>query len=153
MNTLYRLKQGMIAILLLVCLSGCSQSDKQMKTSLDGYWRGSLLGVSDAEFTFVIKGDRLDHRGHGPGVDNWLCGSIVLNEEAEPKEMDLSIEDASNEQNLGMKVMLIYELQGDELKLAASNQLRPTNFVGGDGIQVYSLKRDLNQSGETGIIK
>jgi len=37
--------------------------------------------------------------------------------------------------------MVIYELRGDELKVAVSGQERPTNFAGGQSIHVFSFRR------------
>jgi uncharacterized protein (TIGR03067 family) len=152
MKILHQWRQWMMVVLLLACLSGCSKT----KASLDGRWTGSMLGVSDAEFTLIINGDQMDFHCRGSEVDNWLRGSIVLNEMARPKEMDLQVEEASNYDNLGSKILLIYDLQGDELKLAATTEnstVRPTNFAGAEGIQVFFLKRTKNEPNETGAMK
>ena len=156
MKILHRLRQWMIVVLLLACLSSCSQEHKQAKAGLDGLWTGSMLGVTDAEFTLSINGDQMYFHGRGPGVDNWLRGSIVLNEMARPKEMDLQVNEASNVDNLGSKILLIYDLHGDNLKLAATtdnSNVRPANFVGGEGTQGFFLKRTKNESVEIGAIK
>jgi uncharacterized protein (TIGR03067 family) len=112
------------------------------KFTLDGRWTGGEARQPDARCTLAVSGNHVEYRGLQPG--DWLRGSFVLNEQAHPMQMDLSIQQAGdmNINDVGTTALLIYELNGDQLRVAVAGPERPTNFAVGQGVRVFSFKRD-----------
>ena len=142
MNTLSQLTISVLAGLVLTGVIGCSSQSEPAKPGLDGRWTGCDVEQPDAKCTLAINGKQAEYRGAQPG--DWLRGSFVLNEQAQPRQMDLNIKEAgdANLNDVGTTARVIYELRGDELKVAVSGQERPTNFAGGQSIHVLSFRRD-----------
>lgn len=142
MNILNQLKICGLAGLVLAGVIGCTAHSEPTKPSLDGRWTGCDVQQPEAKCTVTINGDQLEYRGTQPA--DWLRGSLVLNEQAQPRQMDLTIKEAGaiNRNDVGTTALLIYERRGDELTVAVSNQVRPTDFAGGPGIHVFAFRRD-----------
>jgi len=142
MNTLSQLKVYVLAGLVLAGLIGCSSQSEPAKPGLDGRWTGYDVAQPEAKRTLAINGNQAEYRGARPG--DWLRGSFVLSEQPQPMQMDLSIKEAGdiNLNDVGTTALVIYELRGDELKVAVSGQERPINFAGGQSIHVFSFRRD-----------
>jgi uncharacterized protein (TIGR03067 family) len=142
MKPLNRVRACVLAGVVLAGAVGCSKQSQPARPGLDGHWTGYEVRQPAAKCTVAIKGDQLEYRGAQP-LD-WLRGSFVLNEQAQPRQMDLSIKEAGdvNLNDVGTTALLIYELGGDELKVAVSSLDRPTDFAGGQGIHVFSFRRD-----------
>ena len=141
MNILTQLKVCVLAGIVLAGVMGCCQQTEPAKPGLDGRWTGYDVEQPDAKCTLAINDNQAEYRGAQPG--DWLRGSFVLNEQAQPMQMDLSIKEAGdiNLNDVGTTARVIYELRGDELKVAVSSQERPTNFAGGQSIHVFSFRR------------
>ena len=141
-NPLNQLKLCGLAGLVLAGVIGCTARSEPAKVGLDGRWTGYNVQQPEAMCTVTINGNQAEYRGAQP-LD-WLRGSFVLNEQAQPKQMDLNITDAGdiNRNDVGTTALMIYERRGDELKVAVSGQERPTNFTGGPNIRIYSFRRD-----------
>jgi uncharacterized protein (TIGR03067 family) len=142
MNAWSQLKVCVLAGLVLAGVTGCSSQSEPAKPGLNGRWTGYDVVQPNAKCTLAINGHQAEYRGTQPG--DWLRGSLVLNEQAQPRQMDLSIKEAgdANLNDVGTTAMVIYELRGDELTVAVSSQERPTNFAGGQSIHVFSFRRD-----------
>ena len=141
MNAWSQLKVCVLAGLVLAGVMGCSSQSEPAKRGLDGRWTGYDVEQPDAKCTLAINGNQAEYRGAQPG--DWLRGSFVLNEQVQPRQMDLNIKEAgdANLNDVGTTARVIYELRGDELKVAVSSQERPTNFAGGPSIHVFSFRR------------
>ncbi len=142
MKILNQLKICGLAGLVLAGVVGCTAHSEPTRPSLDGRWTGYDVQQPEMKCTVAINGNQLEYRGTQPA--DWLRGSLVLNEHTQPRQMDLTITDAGevNRNDVGTTTLLIYDLQRNELKVAVSNQVRPTNFAGGQGIHVFAFKRD-----------
>ncbi len=141
MNVWSQLKGCTLAGLVLAGAMGCSPRSEPAIHGLDGRWTGYDLQQPQAKCTLVVKADQLEYRGAQPG--DWLRGSFVLHEQARPMQMDLSIEEGGevNRNDVGTTVLVIYERQGNVLKVAVSSQERPANFAGGQNIHVFTFGR------------
>jgi uncharacterized protein (TIGR03067 family) len=135
------LKVSVLAGVVLVGVMGCTSQSTLAKPGLDGRWTGYDMEQPEAKCTLVVKADHLEYRGAQP--DDWLRGSFVLNEQARPRQMDLSVKEAGevNRNDVGTTTLVIYELQGNELKVAVSSQDRPASFAGGSNIHVFTFRR------------
>lgn len=145
MNRLERLISCLAAVLLLGGLVGCgkpgeSKPGEPAKSGLAGHWTGFDVRHPGAKSTLTINDNQLEYRG--PQPSDWVRGTIVLNEQVHPMQMDLRVTEAGITNNVGATILAIYELRGDELKLAASGPEHPANFAGGEGIHVFTFKRD-----------
>jgi len=140
MNRLQQLKFSLMTYLLLAVAAGCGKQSEPAKPGLDGRWTGFDVGQPDAQCTLTIKGNHVDYRGASP--TDWLRGTIALNEQAQPAQMDLTIEESGASSDVGTTALMIYELRGDELRVAASKGERPTNLEGGERVRVFAFKRD-----------
>ncbi len=109
MRPLSQLRSCVLTGLILAGLAGCSKQGESAKPTLDGRWTGCEVKQPDAKCTLAVNQNQVEYRGVQPG--DWLRGSFVLTEQAHPKQMDLSIEEAGtmNRNDLGTTARLIYE--------------------------------------------
>ncbi len=142
MRPLSQLRSCVLTGLVLAGLIGCTEQSESAKPGLDGRWTGCEVKQPDAKCTLAVNRNQVEYRGVQPG--DWLRGSFVLTEQTHPKQMDLSIEEAGNlnRNDSGTTARLIYELRGDELRVAVSGPERPTRFTAEQGVRVFSFKRD-----------
>jgi uncharacterized protein (TIGR03067 family) len=142
MKKLPILKSCVLAGALLACVIGCHRHQTEQPKP-DGHWTGFDVTQPNAKCTLTITGTNLDFRGTGP--DDWCRATFVLNEAVKPGQMDLTLNEAAP-QSAGKVVLAIYELKGDEIKIAASYPgapQRPTEFVPNrEFVRVLSFKRD-----------
>jgi uncharacterized protein (TIGR03067 family) len=144
MNSRRQLITCGLTILLLAGIAGCSK-EKTPKTvgnfGIEGHWTGFDLTRPTEVCTVTITGKQLEYRG--ARTNDWCSGSFVLNESAQPWQMDLAVEGPP--QIAGRKMLLIYEQQGDEMKVAGAEPgvpLRPVNFSPSRQSRVWSFKRN-----------
>lgn len=142
MKTNQQLRMGLLAGLVLAAIVGCSKPEAKM-TTLEGRWIGFQGGHPDATCTLVISGTQLDYRG--AQSNDWCRGSFVLNEEAQPMQLDLTMQAISDPDYVGKTALGIYELKGGELRVAVAEPgsgQRPANLAGEQGVRVFSFKRE-----------
>lgn len=140
MNASYPWRIWTLTGLLLASVVGCNKPNDVERPSLEGRWTGFDLRQPDAPCSLSINGNQAEYRGAQP--PDWVRGTFVLNQQAQPKQMDLKIEESGVSDAVGTTTLLIYELQGDELKVAASSRERPTNFTDGEGARLFSFRRE-----------
>jgi uncharacterized protein (TIGR03067 family) len=120
---------------------GCSRQKTTMP-GLEGHWTGVDLVHPDMKCELTITGTNLDFRGIAP--DDWCRGSFALNEQAQPKQMDLMLNEAAPA-SVGKLNLVIYEIQGNELKIAAcqpGSPNRPADFTPTSEVRVLALTRE-----------
>ena len=103
----------------------------------------TTAGQPTAKCTLTISGAQFDYRG--AQSNDWCRGTFVVNEQTQPKQIDMAIQEIAVQQYLGKTIPAIFELNGDELKVAAAepgSAVRPASLGGGQGIRVFSFKRD-----------
>ena len=113
------MKTGIILKLCAVAMIGFAATvacgrHKTTVAGLEGHWTGIDLTHPDARCELIITGTNLDFRGIGP--NDWCRGTFVLNEQAQPKQMDLMLNEAAPE-SAGKLTLVVYEIHGNELKL------------------------------------
>jgi uncharacterized protein (TIGR03067 family) len=106
--------------------------------SLQGHWTGSNTAHPGQICTLNISGGQIEYRGADP--KDWLRGTFVLNENTDPKQLDVTILQPAKGFVIG-----IYEVTGDQITIAVaphgSNQ-RPVDFTPGRQVDVLECKRD-----------
>jgi len=142
MKTLAILQACVLSGVLLAAAVGCHRRQAE-SFKPDGHWSGFDVTQPNARCTLTITGTNLDFKGINP--NDWCRATFVVNERAQPKQMDLILNEAAP-QSAGKTVLAIYELNGDELRIAASYpgaSQRPADFVPvRDAVRVLSLTRD-----------
>ena len=129
-----------LAALLLAGVTGCSKP-KADKTSVEGNWTGFDVARPAEVCKVTITGNQLEYRG--AQTNDWCTGIFVLNETVQPMQMDLTVQGPP--QIAGRMMLLIYEQQGDEMKVAGAEPgapVRPVNFSPSQQTRVWSFKRD-----------
>jgi uncharacterized protein (TIGR03067 family) len=120
---------------------GCSRQ-KTTVSGLEGHWTGVDLVHPDTKCELTITGTNLNFRGTRP--NDWCRGTFVLNEQAQPKQMDLMLNEAAPE-SVGKLNLVIYEIQGNDLKIAAcrpGSPQQPADFTPTVEVRVLSFQRD-----------
>lgn len=144
MNTTRHFITCGLTILLLAAVAGCGKSKTEKaveKAGMEGGWSGFDVTRPAEVCKVTITGSQLEYRG--ARTNDWCSGSFVLNETAQPRQMDLAIQGPP--EIAGRTMLFIYDLQGDEMKVAGvdpGNPQRPTAFVGSRQTRVWSFKRD-----------
>ena len=95
----------------------------------------------DTKCELTITGTNLDFRGIAP--DDWCRGTFVLNEQAQPKQLDLMLNEAAPG-SVGKLNLVIYDIQGNELKIAAcqpGSPQRPADFTPTTEVRVLTFTR------------
>lgn len=142
MNKACSLKSCLLIALLLASLAGCGKSTSK-KAALEGRWIGFEPARPEARCVLIITGSQFDYRG--ALSNDWCRGTFVLNEQAEPRQLDLTLQEIAAPGYVGKVSLAIYELQADELKVAAAEPgtpSRPASLAGGPGVRVFSFKRE-----------
>jgi uncharacterized protein (TIGR03067 family) len=140
MKTKPHFKLCALAAFLLVGIAGCSKKAAE-KTGVEGNWTGFDMARPAEVCKVMISGNQLEYRG--AQSNDWCTGTFVLDETAEPKTMDLTIQ--GPQEIAGRTMLLIYEQQGDEMKVAGAQPgapVRPVDFSLGQQTRVWSFKRD-----------
>ena len=142
MKKLPILKTCVLSGVLLAGAVGCHRHQAGQSRP-DGRWTGFDVTQPGARCTLTITGTHLDFQGIDPS--DWCRATFVLHETVQPKQMDLVLNEAAP-QSAGKTVLAIYELNGDEIKIAASYpgaSRRPAEFVPLRGeVRVLSFHRD-----------
>jgi RNA polymerase sigma factor (sigma-70 family) len=121
-----------------VATTGSGESATQ---SLQGHWTGSNTAHPGANCTLNIAGDEFEYRGAEP--NDWVRGTFVLNEGAEPKRMDVTVTGPASES--GKTIFLIYQITGNRITLAAGphgSGQRPVDFTPGPQVDVLEFQHD-----------
>jgi uncharacterized protein (TIGR03067 family) len=138
MKMMPHLKLFLLASLALAGFAGCGH--KAAKAGLEGRWTGYDVARPAEPCVVTINGNQLEYRG--AQSNDWVRGTFVLNEAAQPKQMDLAVQEAPPG-GAGKTYLVIYEQQGDEMKVAVpGNGQRPVDFAAKPQVRVYSFKRD-----------
>jgi uncharacterized protein (TIGR03067 family) len=119
---------------------GCTRQTTKAP-GLEGHWTGVDLVHPDQKCELTITGTNLDFHGIAP--DDWCRGTFVLNEQVQPKQMDLMLNEAAPE-SAGKLNLVIYEIQGNELKIAAcrpGSPERPADFTPTREVRVLAFTR------------
>jgi RNA polymerase sigma factor (sigma-70 family) len=111
---------------------------KSANPSLQGHWTGSNTAHPGQTCTMTISGDQIEYRGADP--NDWLRGAFVLNENFEPKQINVTILEPANSFGFG-----IYQTDGNKMTVAVAphgSNLRPVNFTPGPVVDVLELQHD-----------
>jgi uncharacterized protein (TIGR03067 family) len=141
MKTMSHLKLCLLAGLLVAGVAGCSH--KPAKPALDGRWTGFEVRQPNSKCTLAIDGGQMEY--HGANSNDWIRGTFVINDKVQPAQMDITLMEPVGSPYTGKIALGVYELQGDELKVAAAepgSNLRPGNVAGGPNIQAFVFKRE-----------
>ena len=109
--------------------------------SLQGRWTGSNTAHPGETCTLNISGDQVEYRGAEP--NDWVRGKFVLNENTNPKEMNVTIAEPPSES--GKTILIIYQSAGNNLSPAAGphgSGQRPVDFTPGPQVDVLAFQRD-----------
>ena len=109
---------------------------------LQGTWVGTFLGaeqMGEVQWTFSGSSFRF-----APAPQVWIKGTFSVNEEAVPKQADLTVTESPSPDAVGEIGKFIYEQKGDSLIIAGSfwgAETRPSNFEPSANGIVLRLKR------------
>lgn len=138
MKMMPHLKLCLLASLALAGLAGCGH--KAAKAGLEGRWTGYDVARPAEQCVVTINGNQLEYRG--AQSNDWVRGTFVLNEAAQPKQMDLLVQEPPQSAT-GKAILVIYEMQGDEMKVAVpGTPERPADFSPKPQVRIFSFKRD-----------
>ena len=141
MKELKQLGWFVLAGVLLAAVSGCTKQAAE-KAAVQGRWLGFQSGGSEmltVEFTnnrFTYWDSRSNEIGGG---------TFKVNAAVNPMQMDLTFERMASSEYVGKVGLAVFELRGNELKIAGAEPgttVRPTNIDGGEGIQVFTFNRE-----------
>jgi uncharacterized protein (TIGR03067 family) len=144
MKTTCLLKVFAITTGLLLAGVGCGHSSKQTtatitdQQSAQGQWSGYNTKRPDSKCTVKLTGNQFEYRG--AEANDWSRGTFVLRENAEPKEMDLTIPEPAQQSN--QKLFAIYQLEGDKMTVAMSSIQRPADFTPNEQTEVLHCTRE-----------
>ena len=115
-----------------------AQNGSASAHSLQGRWKGSNTAHPGQECTVDISGDKIEYRGADP--NDWLRGTFVLNENANPKQIDVTILEPARS-----FIHCIYQAGREGITIAAAehgSSVRPVGFAPGPQVDVLELQRD-----------
>ncbi len=119
-------------------LGGKSVSDLER---LQGSWVGKEVG-RPGQCSLVFSENTIDFKGAHP--QEWYQGTVVLNEQAIPKEGDFTITECAAPQYEGTVAMSIYTLGKGVLFLAGSEPgsgVHPDSFAATGLVRVFRFRR------------
>ncbi len=114
---------------------------KPSNQSLEGHWTGSNTAHPGQACTVHISGDHIDYRGADP--NDWLRGTFALNENTEPKQINVTILSAGD--GIQSFIFGIYQVNGDKLTIAVAPHgfnVRPVDFTPSPQVDVLKLQHD-----------
>jgi uncharacterized protein (TIGR03067 family) len=141
MNALKHLKLCLLAGLFLAGIVGCGKHTAE-KATVQGRWSGFEAGGTE-KITLAFSGNQFTY--WDAKTNELGSGTFVVNDAAQPKQMDLTFEKIAAPNYVGKVALAIYELQQNELKFAGAEPgttVRPTNMAGGEGIRTFTFKRE-----------
>ena len=114
---------------------------KPSNQSLEGHWTGSNTAHPGQACMVHISGDHIEYRGADP--NDWLRGTFALNENTEPKQINVTILSAGD--GIQSFVFGIYQVNGDKLTIAVAPHgfnVRPVDFTPSPQVDVLKLQHD-----------
>jgi RNA polymerase sigma factor (sigma-70 family) len=115
-----------------------AQNSTLSAQGLQGRWKGSNTAHPGQECTLNISGDKIEYRGAAP--NDWLRGTFILNENSNPKQLDVTILEPARS-----FVHCIYQADGGGITIAAAEHgspLRPADFTPSPQVDVLELQHD-----------
>jgi RNA polymerase sigma factor (sigma-70 family) len=116
-------------------------SGEPLMQSFQGHWTGSNTAHPGETCTLNLSGDQFEYRGTEP--NDWVRGKFVLNENTNPKQMDVTIAEPVSES--GKTILIIYQSAADKITLAAGphgSGQRPADFTPGPQVDVLEFQHD-----------
>jgi uncharacterized protein (TIGR03067 family) len=141
MKTLNLIKSCLFTGLFLAGLASCSKPAAE-KATVEGRWSGFEAGNTE-RITVAFSSNQFTY--WDAKTNEIGSGTFVINDTVQPRQMDLTFERIIAPEYVGKVGLAIFELQGDELTFAGAepgSTLRPTNIAGGQGVRVFSFKRE-----------
>jgi len=139
------------------CTPGMNSAKSEM-AKLQGSWQlvyqkmnaRKLPDENAAEMfngKMVFAGEKIRYTVELPGFDFGFA--YQLHPAHQPKEIDLELIQSRDRQDIGQKLLGIYLLEGDSLKICHSKTKRPADFDAGERSQnvLIVLKRKLSERG------
>jgi len=111
---------------------------KSANQSVQGHWTGSSTAHPGQTCTLNISGDQIEYRGADP--NDWLRGTFVVNENSDPKQINVVILEPAKSSVFG-----IYQMSGDKMTIAVAPHgmsQRPINFTPGPQVDVLAMQHD-----------
>ena len=121
--------------LIILCASLTRAAEK---SELEGSWTNQHQG-----WTFVLEGDKISIKSPNPQL--WVEGTFTSDPEADPKEIDVSIEKSGMPQYVGLTSLGLYKIENDVLTFALGEpgkQQRPDEFSSDSGAMIIVLSKD-----------
>jgi uncharacterized protein (TIGR03067 family) len=145
MNPFNIINSCLIACLSLACVTGCSKQTAEKSTvqsTIQGRWVGFEKDASE-KLTLEFSGNQFTY--WDSKTNEIGGGTFVINDTAQPKQMDLTFERIDPAELRGKVAPAIFELNGDSLTFAGAepgSTQRPTSIAGGDRVRVFTFKRE-----------
>jgi uncharacterized protein (TIGR03067 family) len=132
-------------VAVLVGLSACSKQSGSKPDSavIQGNWEGKEDPAKPSE-SLVLSGNTLEFHGSNP--QEWYKGTFVLHEDANPKQMIITITDCPFPKYVGKVANAIYRVENGTLTIAGNEPGKPNMPTGFDdqGARVIALKPKSN---------
>jgi len=112
------------------------------KPTVQGRWSGYENGGTE-RITIEFTGDRFaywDSQGKEIG-----SGTFKVNDTVQPNQLDLTFKNIDAPQYVGKVGLAVFEMQGNELKIAGAEPgtpVRPEHVAGGDGARAFVFQRE-----------
>jgi len=107
--------------------------------TLQGRWRGTNTAHPGKVVRVTISGDKIEYRG--ADADDWLRGTFVVNDNASPAELNITVVEP-----VRTFILCLYQADGDKFTVAAAEhgkRLRPADFTPvHNQVDVLELQRD-----------
>jgi uncharacterized protein (TIGR03067 family) len=124
----------LIAVMVAMGLAvlGCGKSDDSAPSdmaALQGTWIGHAAGEQGNECRLIVEADTLEFRG--PNPQEWYKGTFVLDEQAQPKAIDVHIHECGLSKYLDKVAKAIYSIELNTFTMAGNepgSQTRPAAF-------------------------
>ncbi|HEU5397298.1 MAG TPA: hypothetical protein VFV81_09025 [Verrucomicrobiae bacterium] len=130
---------------LLLAVAGCSDpaaKNPAPPAPLEGRWSGTEVENSRPISIVFTNSDFAYFDADGKEIGG---GTFIMNRSVRPMEMDLTFERMPSPDLVGKVGQAIFELNGDELKIAAyevGSDRRPTMITNSPGLRIFVLKRE-----------
>ena len=121
-----------VTVALGLAVIGCRKSADSVPSDmadLQGTWVGNEAGEQGNKCKLIIQGDTLEF--HGPNPQEWYKGTFVLDEQTQPKTIDVHIRECGLSKYLDKVAKAIYSIEQNTFTLAGSepgSQTRPAAF-------------------------
>jgi uncharacterized protein (TIGR03067 family) len=106
---------------------GCGKSDDSAPSdmvALQGTWIGHEAGEKANDCRLIVEGDTLEFRG--PNPQEWYKATFVLDEQAQPKAIDVHIHECGPPEYVDKIAKAIYSIEQDTFTLAGNEPGSPT---------------------------